>query len=127
MANSSNKKLNKQLEDAAYKELLVEFKKVNSPERLVIFFNAFMTNSEKDLVVRRIAVMQLMAQNKKYKEIKKMLNVSDNTISNARDILDGRGYGRNPDRKRKYSPFTIGKIRKRKPILPKYKGARSII
>jgi len=108
------------------KELLVEFKKVNSSEDLNNFFKKFMTAGEKDLIFRRLAIIKFISQGKKYKEIKKILDVSDNTISNSKDIMAGRGYGQNPNRKRKYSHLNIKRKPKFKPGL-KYKGAGNII
>jgi len=48
---------------------------------------------------RRIAIIKLIDQGKKYNDIKMILRISDNTISNSRDIMAGRGYGQNPNRK----------------------------
>lgn len=109
------------------KELLAEFKKVNSGENLDDFFKKFMTAGEKDLIFRRMAIIKFIDQGKKYKEIKKILDVSDNTISKSKDIMAGRGYGQNPNRKRVYSPFAQEKPKhKFKPGL-RYKGAESIV
>jgi uncharacterized protein YerC len=87
------------------KELMEEFKKVDSGENMDNFFKKFMTAGEKDLIFRRIAIIKLINQGKKYKEIKKLLDVSDNTISNSKDIMAGRGYGQNPNRKKHYQIY----------------------
>lgn len=126
MPRVTKNKISKLIENEVSIRLLAEFKKVNSKEDLYAFFNKFMTSGEKDLIFRRLAIIKLINQGKKYKEIKKILNVSDNTISNSRDIMAGRGYGQNPNRKRIYSRSLI----KSKPKFKKglrYKGAGNII
>lgn len=126
MAIVKNKKVNKGLEKKVFRELLSEFKKVNSPESIEKFFDKFMTASEKTIFVRRFTVINLLEQKKKYRDIKELLNISGNTISNIRDILSGRGYGRNPNRKGKYSESRTTK-KKSKKFKRKYKGAANII
>ncbi len=126
MTRAINKKLNKFIEREIYRELLKEFKNINSYNNLNDFFKKFMTDDEKDLIFRRIAVMKLIKQGKKYREIKGLLDISGNTISNVIDILEGRGYSRNPNRKRKYSISKDYRKKKSKSFFPKYKGAESI-
>ena len=123
MTRAINKKLNKFIEREIYRELLKEFKNINSYNNLNDFFKKFMTDDEKDLIFRRIAVMKLIKQGKKYREIKGLLDISGNTISNVRDILEGRGYSRNPNRKRKYSISKDNRKKKSNAFFPKYKGA----
>ena len=124
MSRITAKKINKTIEKEICQELIVEFKAVNSEINLNKFFGKFMTASEKEMIFRRLAVMKLIEQGNKYKDIKKILDVSNNTISRAADILAGRGYGRNPNRKRKYS--TIKKPTKRFKRRLKYKGSAGI-
>jgi uncharacterized protein YerC len=120
-----NKKIERDLEKVAYGELLGEFKKASSLEGLNKFFDKFMTPSEKVLFVRRFTVMKLLERGNTYKEISELLEISSGTISNIRDIMAGRGYGKNPDRKRKYSVDKT--IRKSKRFTRKYKGATNIL
>jgi len=124
MPRTTENKISENIKKEIIKELLAEFKKVNSSENLDNFFKKFMTFGEKCLLFRRMAIIKFINQGKKYWEIKKILRVSDNTISNSRDIMSGRGYGQNPNRKRKFSKLYIKQ--KSKAGL-KYKGAKSII
>ncbi len=125
MAIIRNKKIEKNLEQKVYWALLEEFKKVKTPEEIDDFFEKFMTSNEKTIFVRRFAVMYLLGQNRKYRDIKDLLQISSGTISNIRDIKAGRGYGKNPNRKRKYSSWKTDK--KFKKFTRKYKGATNII
>ncbi|MBI5147921.1 MAG: hypothetical protein HZA37_02110 [Parcubacteria group bacterium] len=127
MARLIDKRLSKKDEERVSRELLREFKAVDSFGKLNDFFKKFMTDSEREIIFRRVAAIEMIGQKKKYKEIREALNISKNTISKSKDILEGRGYGRNPDRKRRYSTMASNKKNKNKSILPKYKGARSII
>ncbi len=127
MARVINKNLDKAIESEIRAELLKEFKNVHSGRDVDWFFSKFMTNDEKRLVFRRLAVMKLMNQGKKYRDIKEILNISSNTISNVIDIIQGRGYGRNPNRKRQYSAMTKRKKYKSTKFFRPYKGAESII
>lgn len=109
MAIINNKKLDNSIKKEIYTELLAEFKRINSFDNLDSFLNKFMTPGEKTVFLRRIAVIQLLKQNKKYRDIRKLLGISSGTISKVRDIIAGRGYSKNPNRKRKYSAFKFKK------------------
>lgn len=126
MPRAIKNKVSKIIEKEVCIRLLAEFKKVNSSEDLYTFFNKFMTAGERDLIFRRLAIIKLINRGKKYKEIKEILNVSDNTISNSKDIMAGRGYGQNPNRKKVYSRSLIKSKPKFKNHLH-YKGAGNII
>lgn len=124
MTRAKENRISENIEKEIIKELLAEFKKVDSSKSLNEFFKKFMTIPERELIYRRIAIIKLINQGKKYNDIKRILRISDNTISNSRDIMAGRGYGQNPDRKRVFSK----KYLKTKPIFNrKYKGAESIL
>jgi len=126
MAIIKNKKLDKAAEKDVYAELLKEFKRVDSFRDLDYFLNKFMTPSERIIFTRRIAVMKLLGQKRKYRAIKELLGISSGTISKINDIIAGRGYGKNPNRKRKYSPFAASKkIKKRYGL--RYKGTSGFL
>jgi len=121
-------KLPKELKDRATAQMLTELRGVESAGDLKRFFARFFTEDERELAVRRMAVMMLLNKGSTYREIKEGLDVSKATISNVKDIIAGRGYGRNPGRKRIYSsPASRDRKRGEKIFRLKYKGARSII
>lgn len=129
MARTS-KKLQQNFRKDAINILFGDLKNINSVGDVEQFLKKFFTADERELILRRIVVMDLLNKNVKYRDIKKLLEVSSNTISNVRDIIENRGYGVNPDRKRKYSPSGLllrNKKCKVRSIFPNYKGARSII
>ena len=123
MPRTIESRINENLEREIVKELLMEFKKVDSDKKLSDFFKKYMTSKERDLIYRRVAIIKYIIQGKTYKEIKGILRVSDNTISNSRDIMAERGYGQNPNRKRIFSKKYI---KKKSKFRRKYKGAPSL-
>lgn len=122
----SNKKLTAVLRKRSLGRLLDEIKTIKSTGDLDKFFGEIFIKDEKEMVLRRITVADMLEGKLKYREIEKALDISRLTISKVRDMLAQRGYGRNPDRKRIYSDHK-NKKQRRKPLLGYYKGAASII
>ncbi len=130
MARRIFKKLNMAIEKEAREKLFKEFSGLRSQRDLQEVFSKFLSDKEIERIYRRFAVIEFIKQGKKYRQIKEMMEVSSNTISNVKDMLAGRGYGRNPKRKRVYSEIKyFRKIRKTKPkkFFRNYKGAESIL
>jgi len=123
----SNKKLTAVLKKRSLGRLLNEIKMLKSSTDLDKFFGEIFTKDEKEMILRRIVVADMLERKFKYREIEKTLSISRLTISKVRDMLVKRGYGRNPGRKRVYSMSVDHKRRKQKPLLGYYKGAASII
>lgn len=127
MSRTSTEKINSGLEKESLEKFLKEIKKIDSSKDALLFLNLFFSEKEIKQILRRIAGAILLGRGKKYREIKKLLKISSGTLSNTRDILAGRGYGRNPQRKRVYSMKTSKAFRKRRgPFGLKYKGVESI-
>lgn len=123
----SKKKFTAELEKESLQELFGAIGNIRTIRDMDLFLNTFFTTDEKQAILRRSAIVRLLQNGKKYKEINDLLDVSKNTISNARDMIEGRGYGRNPNRQRVYSNLAPKTKERRKPILTrKYKGASSI-
>ncbi len=123
------KSLTGQLEKDVLQDLWKEIQRIKSGSEAEKFLDNFLTNDEKNLILRRLAAMRLIRQGKQYKEIVKLLKISKITISKTKDIMAGRGYGRNPERKRKYgSSYSIVTNKtKEKKMFRKYKGAESFV
>ena len=83
--------------------LLLRIRTIKKQSDLNKLLDLFFTKNEKEIVLRRLVIADMLAEKVKYGDIQKGLNVSRQTISNVRDILETRGYGRNPQRKRAYS------------------------
>src|SRR3989344_823232 len=103
--------------------LLSRVRTIKKQPDLNKLLDLFFTKNEKEIVLRRLVIADMLAEKVKYRNIQKDLNVSRQTISNVRDILEARGYGRNPQRKRAYSH----RKKRERPLLGYYKGAPSIL
>jgi len=108
----SDKKLTAVLRKQSLGRLLNEIKMVKSAADLDKFLGEIFTKDEKEMILRRIIVADMLERKLKYREIKKALSISHLTISKVKDMLAKRGYGRNPGRKRVYSS-DIGRKRRR--------------
>lgn len=120
---TSSKKLTPGQRKDALKMLLPRIQAIKKQSDLNKFLNLLFTGDEKEIILRRLIIAELLEKKVKYRDLQKALGVSRNTISNVRDVLEARGYGRNPKRKRAYSYPK----KKERPLLGYYKGARSVL
>ena len=123
----SKKKIDKELRAKAVKVLFEKLQDDVSVEDTEKFLNTFFKSEEKNLVLKKAAVMVLLSEGEKYRNIEERLEVSKATISNIRDIFDGRGYG-GKDPNRKKSPIGTGRPQPKgwKKFKMRYKGAPTI-
>ena len=119
----SSKKLSSGHRKKALRIFLSRIQTVKKQSDLNKLLDLFFTKNEKEIVLRRLVIADMLAEKVKYRNIQKDLNVSRQTISNVRDILEARGYGRNPQRKRAYSH----RKKRERPLLGYYKGAPSVL
>ena len=129
----SKKKLNPISQQRALSVLLPYVKDIRITAGLENFLGMIFTNQEKEVILRRMLVIDLLRNGMSYREIERKLEISKITISKIKDILEKRGYGRNPKRKRTkivyYNPKynSSGRKKKDRPLLGYYKGTASII
>lgn len=127
----AKKKLTADLEKRALSILLPNIKVIGTAANLNRFLDTVFTKNEKEVILRRMLVAEMLKKHEKYREIERKLEISKITISKIKDILEKRGYGRNPHRKRIDRSYTDPAFVKRKggsrPLLGRYKGTRSII
>jgi uncharacterized protein YerC len=96
----SKKQLKSEAEKKALARLLAQFRSVETPEDINRFLNSVLTQEEKKVILRRMIIAGMLEEGVKYREIERIMDASGSTVSNVRDFLEKRGYGRNPDRKR---------------------------
>jgi len=109
MAYIIKDKLDRNIKEVALKILLSSITSINSVGKLRNFLNKFLTSDEQILLLRRVAVIELIDQGKTYRKIKEILKTSSRTISGVKDILSGAGYNRR-NKKKKYSSSGARKI-----------------
>ena len=124
MAKISKKKLTSELKTESSRLLLKKINEIKSVNDVEKFFDMFFTSTEKDTIIKRLAVTILLNRGEKYRKIQNSLEISKATISKIKQILSGHGYGRDLS-KRVYS--VIKRKEKHHSLFPPYKGAQSII
>ena len=84
----SNKKLTVVLRKQSLERLLDEIKMVKTTADLDKFFGKILTKDEKEMILRRITVADMLERKLKYREIEESLSISRLTISKVRDMLE---------------------------------------
>jgi uncharacterized protein YerC len=107
--------------------LLKRISEIDTISKLDKLLDDFFTEREKEIILRRLAAIVLLKKKIKYRDIENMLDISRATISRAKQIISGDGYGKNLKKKTPSQSFLPKKKEKRKKLLPPYKGAESII
>jgi uncharacterized protein YerC len=130
MPRTPRKKMNPGLIKRCLELLFDKIEKIGTLTELEKFLDIHFTPVEKNTLLRRFAAIILLKDKIKYRDIENLLDISKATISKAKQISSGDGYGNNLKKRsalsRKYvTPIKIKE--KRKKLLPPYKGAESII
>ncbi len=116
-----------ELENESLQEILYGIKNIHSLDDTRRFLGTLLTDNEQKTVLRRMAAGRLLNKGKTYKEIRIMLEISRRGISFAKDIIEGRGYGKNPNRKKERPAIKLAPKQKSEPLFKRrYKGAKSI-
>lgn len=123
----TNKKLKDSLRRDAFAKLLFQIRTVKTIAGIEHLLDLIMTSDEKEVVLRRMIIADMLENKFSYRQIEKSLGVSHITISKVRDILECRGYGKNPNRRKVYSVINSKNKKRTKPLLGYYKGAASIV
>lgn len=120
----SKKQIDKELRVKAMKVLFTRLRNVISLEDAERFLNMFFKKQEKSLILKKAAVMVLLSEGEKYRSIEERLEVSRATISNVRDIFNGREYGgKDPRQKKPARGGNYPPPKKFKRYKLRYKGA----
>lgn len=82
---TSNNKLSSQKETDLYVQLVTLLSDIDHPKAMASFLKAFLTDTERSVLSKRIAIFNLLNQNKSYEAIKEELHVSSATISSMAD------------------------------------------
>ncbi len=120
-------KLDPKLEMKVVRSLTREILRLRDPNTVVKFLERFFTKEEIKFIMRRIAIAQLLQEGKTYRQIRKFLGVSQNTISNAGKIIKGKNYDISQERKKQHLNLFPSKNKKEKKLFRPYKGAESIV
>lgn len=80
---TSNKKISGKQKKAITQQFLHLISDLKTPDESQVFFDSFLTKTEQNVFIKRLAIMQLLDKGLSYKEIKKKLKVSSATISSV--------------------------------------------
>lgn len=78
---TSSHKLTSQKETDLYIQLVTLLTDIDHPKAMAAFLKAFLTDTERSVLSKRLAIFWLLNQGKSYEEIKDELHVSSATIS----------------------------------------------
>lgn len=87
----SNKKLTGSTQENIFKQFETLLADLRSPQETKLWLENFMTETERQVFAKRLAVAQMLWQKKSYQEIKDSLKVSSATISSVSDQLNTPG------------------------------------
>jgi Trp operon repressor len=82
---TSNHKLTSQKETDLYNQLTTLLCDLDHPKAMAAFLKAFLTDTERSVLSKRLAIFCLLDQGKSYEAIKDELHVSSATISSMAD------------------------------------------
>jgi len=83
----------KEWEKYVWKKLLADFVKANSPSEVEKLLELFITEHERQQIVKRVAAVSMFDQGRSYREIEERLWLSSSTISAIRKSMQSRkGY-----------------------------------
>lgn len=85
---TSNIKLDSQLETRLKEELAIVLTELKKPDLMLEFLSAFLSETELLVFAKRLAILQRLHENYSYEQIQKDLAVSSATISSVAQIKD---------------------------------------
>lgn len=82
---TSSKKLPTDKETELFQQLVTLLADLEHPKAMAAFLGTFLTDTERSVLSKRLAIFHLLNQGKSYEEIKAELHVSSATISSMAD------------------------------------------
>lgn len=93
MTHVSRYKLPKKTEETLIKNLNLVLSKISKQEEMEYFLNAFLTETEKLMLAKRLAVAVLLEEGIPESQIAETLHVTRITVAKMRYFLESRGQG----------------------------------
>lgn len=91
MPQVSRHKLSKKTEEELVKNLNLVLAAISKHEEMLIFLTALLTNTERLMLAKRLAIIVLIADGVSDSQIANMLHVTRMTVSKMRYFLESRG------------------------------------
>jgi len=93
MPQVSRWKLTKETETELIKQLKLVLTKISKMEEMSFFLDAFLTETEKLMLAKRLAIVILLKEEVPESRIAETLHVTRMTVSRTRYFLEARGQG----------------------------------
>lgn len=93
MPQVSRRKLPKKAEEELIKQLKTVLSKISKNEEMSIFLDALLTETEKLMLAKRLAIVVLLEEGLSESQIAETLHVTRMTVSRTRYYLESRGQG----------------------------------
>ena len=129
MSITCKKYFDKKFKENIWTRFLREIKNIKNCEEFDVFLDKYFTPQEKIILEKRLGIFYLLGERLSYREISRELAITLKTISFVK-----RGFKKPIKRtvkkrfkSRELLDIEAGRDGKYKPLLPKYKGAQSII
>lgn len=93
MPQVSKNKLSKKTEEELINNLNLVFAKINAVDEMLIFQKALMTETEKLMLAKRLAIIVLISEKLSDSEIAHILHLTRITVAKTRYFYESRGEG----------------------------------
>lgn len=88
---TSEKKINKYLRNEVEKLFAKAIADMNTKEKVLIFLKDFLTETEFEALVKRLAIAYYLSKGRSYQNIKENLKVSSATIASVQEVAEKKG------------------------------------
>lgn len=93
MAQVSRNRLSKKAEKQLIDNLNLVLSTISKQEEMLMFLSAFLTDTEKLMLAKRLAIIVLLSEKLSDSEIARTLHVTRITVSKIRYFMEARGEG----------------------------------
>ncbi len=93
MPHVSRNKLSKEMEEELVKNLTLVLAKIDQDEGMVLFLEALLSDTERLMLAKRLAIIILIEEDMPDLQIANMLHVTRITVSKMRYFYEARGKG----------------------------------
>lgn len=129
MSTTCKKYFDKKFKENIWTRFLRKIRNIKNCEEFNVFLNKYLTSQEKIIFEKRLGIFYLFEKGLSYREISRELAITLKTISFVKRGFKkpGKRIVKKNFKSRELLDIEAGRGGKYKPLLPKYKGAQSII
>jgi len=117
MSKTSKKYFGREFKEIIWNGFLQEIKKIKTRKSLEQLIAKVLTENERIMLEKRLAILYLLGVNKTYREISREVDVTLKTVNFVKN-----GLKRPPEKEKEYKPITRKDLKERKSRFPAYRG-----